>query len=106
MDLPNVMTTLSEVINILRTKGFNEDFKMANDKLVVQKSGKKYAPKNIVIKKSYRFEGLSNPDDMSVLYAMETADGIKGIFADAYGTSANNESENISDFLKKVKIKP
>lgn len=104
MENLNVMTTLSEVMNILRKKGFNEDFEMANGSLTIRNSKKKYSPENLVIKKTYRFEGFSNPDDMSVLYSMETDDGLKGIFVDAYGIYANNESETISEFLKKVKI--
>ncbi len=104
MESGNLMTTLSQVINKLKKKGFDEDFEITDDGLVAHKSGKKYFPENLIIKKTYRFEGFSNPDDMSVLYAMRTDDGVKGIFVDAYGTYANNESVSISEFLKKVKI--
>jgi len=41
---------------------------------------------------------------MSVLYAMEADSGEKGIFVDAYGLYANNESEIISELLKQVRI--
>lgn len=104
MEDGNIMTTLSEVMDILKQKGFDEDFAIVNGYLVTQKSKKKYTPGQILIKKTYRFEGLSDPDDMSVLYAIETDDGTKGIFPDAYGIYANNESEMISEFLKKVRI--
>lgn len=104
MEIGSIMTSLSEVINILKEKGFDKDFEIVNDHLVALKSGKRYKPEQIIIRKTYRFEGSSDPDDMSVLYAMEAEDGIKGIFVDAYGIYANNESGKISEFLKKVKI--
>jgi len=105
MQFGNKMTTLSEVINILRVKGFNEDFEITEKGFIAQESGKTYRPDNLTIKRTYRFEGESDPDDMSILYAIETDKGEKGIFIDAYGTYANNECENIAEFLKKVKIK-
>ncbi|HET8578497.1 MAG TPA: hypothetical protein VFO18_15485, partial [Methylomirabilota bacterium] len=33
----------------------------------------------------YRFEGVSDPDDMAIVYAIEGKGGIRGILADAFG---------------------
>jgi hypothetical protein len=49
-----------------------------------------------------RFEGASDPDDMSVVYAMESDDGLKGVIADAFGLYANPD---LGVFLEKVKIR-
>jgi hypothetical protein len=49
----------------------------------------------------YRFEGASDPDDMSVVYAIESAGGPKGIIADAFGTYAN---PGLGRFLDRVSI--
>ena len=38
---------------------------------------KKYKAKDVTAANFFRFEGISNPDDMSVLYAIETIDGTK-----------------------------
>ena len=103
MDLGHTMTTLSQVINSLREKGFDEDFEFKENNFIGKRSGKKFTPGNLTIKKTYRFEGESNPGDMSVLYAIETDDKEKGIFVDAYGTYANNEPENMAEFLKNIK---
>jgi hypothetical protein len=47
----------------------------------------------------YRFEGVSDPGDMTVLYVIETNDGVKGTLADGYGPYA---SEDASKFITKV----
>jgi hypothetical protein len=47
----------------------------------------------------FRFEGPSNPDDMSILYAIEANDGVKGTLVDAYGTYASPE---VNQFILEV----
>jgi hypothetical protein len=49
----------------------------------------------------FRFEGITNPDDMSILYAIETTDGEKGILIDAYGLYADDDT---GEFMKEVEI--
>ena len=98
------MNTVSEVIEMLRKKGYKEDFGMTKHGFTARNSGKRLMPDQIKIRKVYRFEGDSDPDDMSVLFAMETANGVKGILIDAYGTYAGNESEELSEFLKQVTV--
>ncbi|MDB5011706.1 MAG: phosphoribosylpyrophosphate synthetase, partial [Mucilaginibacter sp.] len=44
----------------------------------------------------YRFEGASNPADMSIVYAVTSPKyDLKGILVNAYGTYANNSSSAI-----------
>ncbi len=103
MELGHKMNTLSQVIEILKSKGYDENFEMTEKGFTAKKTGTILSPDNVRVRKVYRFEGESNPDDMSVLYAMETDKGVKGILVDAYGTYAGNESEALIEFLKKVK---
>jgi hypothetical protein len=49
----------------------------------------------------YRFEGITDPDDMSILYAIETCDGAKGTLMDAYG---HYSDEDTGEFMKQVEI--
>lgn len=49
-------------------------------------SGRVYPPDVLAIVGHRSFEGMSDPDDMSVLYAIESADGTKGSIVDAFGT--------------------
>ncbi len=37
----------------------------------------------------YRFEGASDPDDMSIIYALEARGGTRGILTDAFGSYAD-----------------
>ncbi len=104
METGHKMNTLSQAIEILRNNGYDEDFEMTKEGFTAQKAGIILSPDKIKIRKVYRFEGESDPGDMSILYAMETNEGITGILIDAYGTYAGNEPEALSEFLKKVKI--
>ena len=104
MQIGHIMTPLSQVIDKLRSRGYNEDFVATDEGFIGRHSAKKFSPENLIIRKHYRFEGDSDPDDMSILYVMEAVSGEKGIFVDAYGLYANNQSENISELLKKVKV--
>lgn len=72
---------------------------MKNDRLICKETGEKFIEEELIIDKFYRFEGDSNPDDMSVLYAMTAISGTKGIIIDAFGTYSDSE---ISAFIKNV----
>ncbi len=47
-----------------------------------------------------RFEGMNNPDDSSILFAISASDGSKGVLVDAYGAYAANVSPEMMDRLK------
>jgi len=98
----NDMNTLSEVMNILKHNGYTDDFEIENDLLVGKKSAKKYHADELTIKKTYRFEGDSDPGDMSILYAIETNDGHKGTYVDAFGTYGD-QGTHTAEFLRNVK---
>ncbi len=59
-------------------------------------------PEDVTIVEYHRFEGASNPDDMSVVFVIETADGRRGTLVDAYGTYA---SPQVDTFVKQAKLK-
>ena len=96
------MNTLSEVMNELKDKGYTDDFEIENDLLVGKETDKKYQSDELTIKKTYRFEGDSDPGDMSILYAIETNDGHKGTYVDAFGTYGD-QGTHTAEFLKQVK---
>jgi len=93
------MKTLTEVIQRLREKEYIHDFEISHKKLISKDTGEQFAPHDMTIDKSFRFEGDSNPDDMSILYSLTANTGTKGIIIDAYGTYSNPE---ISAFIKEV----
>ena len=83
------MKSLSACIAKMIEEGFTDDFKALPTGLKSLRTDKIYQPGDVRIVNFFRFEGNSNPDDMSILYAMETKDGIKGTLVDAYGTYAD-----------------
>ncbi len=90
----NQMTTLSEVLNKLRTEGYTEDFNI-NPGLI------KLNPEEFVVDRHFRFEGESNPDDEAVVYAISSLKGdVKGVLVDGYGTSSDDATEDLVKPLK------
>ncbi len=95
--------TLSQAINDANQRGYNEDFNLFKQGIKCSKQGKEYKPEDFEIIETYRFEGNSNPDDNSVLYLIESSDGLKGTLVDAYGAY----SEEISfELAEKLRYKP
>jgi hypothetical protein len=93
--------SLVNVERQLNKDGFTADFRVAGGRLYPLGDDRSagFAPGEVTIVDFYRFEGESNPDDMSILYAIETAGGIKGTISSAYGTYADPE---VDEFLKTV----
>lgn len=66
------------------------------------KTGDMYSPSDMTIVEYHRFEGMSNPSDMSIVFAVEAEDGRKGTIISTYGAYANMK---LVEFMDKVKIK-
>ncbi|HJW17579.1 MAG TPA: hypothetical protein VJ499_10685 [Flavisolibacter sp.] len=101
-DRATEMTDMEACLKRLETKGYTDQFRVEKGKLFsIMDSKKKYKAKDVMAANFFRFEGISNPDDMSVLYAIETADGNKGTLVDAYGLYADDDT---GEFMKEVEI--
>lgn len=95
------MTDLEKCLDKLESDGYTDQFKVEGGKLIDVTNNKKYKPKEVKAVNFYRFEGISNPDDMSILYAIETSDGRKGTLADAYGSYSDNET---GEFMNQIEL--
>lgn len=94
------MKTLSSCINKLSSDGYIEQFKVSEDgRLLSSAKEKDYRPEQVHVVNFFRFEGASDPDDSSILYAIETDGGEKGTLTDAYGMYAD---PRIGKFMKEV----
>lgn len=98
-DRPTFMNNEENLMRKLEQHGYTEQFKVQKDRLVSLTSGKKYKSGDVKAANFYRFEGISDPDDMSILYAIETCDGAKGTLTDAYGRYSD---EDTGSFMKQV----
>lgn len=93
------LKTLSQCMNALKRHGYKMDFVVIDEGMKCTEHDRVYKPEEIRIVNFYRFEGESDPADMSILYVIETEDGMKGTLSDAYGTYAGRR---VSDFIVRV----
>ncbi|MFN2439968.1 MAG: hypothetical protein ABR503_12265 [Chitinophagaceae bacterium] len=101
-DKTTFMTEMQKCLDKLEEQGYTDQFKV--EKKILQSltdKKKKYRPKEITAVNFFRFEGDSDPDDMSILYAIETTDGRKGTLIDAYG---NYSDDDTGAFMQDVDI--
>jgi hypothetical protein len=89
--------TLSEAINDLQLRGYTYDFNLEPECLKCASLELEIHPEDFKVDETYRFEGMSSAGDNSILYAITSKDGIKGLLVDAYGVYA----ENISEAMRK-----
>ena len=100
---PTQMSTLSQILEKLRLKRQDNEFKMV-DKVFEGTNGKHYQPEELTIIKTYRFESESDPSDSSILYIIEAKDGLIGYSADAYGAYSNHDDDGYDDFIRKLHV--
>ena len=89
--------TLSEAVNDLQSKGYTNDFKIKFDCLECEGVERSYRPEHFEVDGFHRFEGMTDPDDSSVLYAITADDGRKGLLIDAYGVYSDPVSIEMID---------
>lgn len=105
MEHSGEMNTLSQILEKLRKKGLDNELRMSDHgKMQSETLNKIYNPEDLTIVKTYRFEGLSDPGDNSVLYLLEDSDKKLSYILDAYGTYSNNIGPSFDDFLKRVNV--
>ena len=95
-------SSVREAVQGLKERGFTDNLELAGNMLRAVESGRTYAAKELTIIEHHRFEGASDPDDMAIVYGIESDDGTRGIVVDAYGVYAD---PRLGEFLKDVKIR-
>lgn len=96
------MSTLSSVLEKLRIKKMDNEFRWENGQFTGN-NGNVYNAEDLAIIKVYRFEGESDPGDSSVLYIFKASNGMVGYSIDAYGIYSNqDDEEGYNNFLRQV----
>ncbi|MHB1922849.1 MAG: hypothetical protein ACYCOO_11495 [Chitinophagaceae bacterium] len=93
--------TLTEALVDLRSRGFKIDFNLTFNSLTEDHLGLNLSPDEFEIMEVYRFEGDSNPDDESIVYAIQSHHGLKGVIVNAFGPYADAISE---EMIRKLAI--
>ncbi len=95
--------TLSQAINKLKLEeGYEHDFNLLDEQIEIKSTNESYGIEEFDVDKVLRFEGMSNPDDNAILYAITTTNGRKGVLVDGYGISSGQVSE---EMMKKLDLK-
>jgi len=81
--------TLAGVMDELTRRGFTEHFTAVSGGVRGVQSRRVFGADQVTITAYHRFEGVSDPDDMAILYALETSNGVRGTLADAFGVYAD-----------------
>ncbi|PRP67191.1 phosphoribosylpyrophosphate synthetase [Nonlabens agnitus] len=91
----NGYDTLSLAVEDLQSMGYTIDYDLVEDGLKSKDLKKKWKAEELEVVKFYRFEGISDPADNTILYAIECNDGNKGLLVDAYGADVYISPEMI-----------
>jgi len=91
---------LVDALKGLKARGYTLDFNLKKDRIVT--ADKHCLPHEFEVDEYHRFEGMSNPDDNSIIYAITTDDGRKGTLIAAYGVYDDDASKAL---IEKLTIK-
>jgi hypothetical protein len=88
--------TLVDATNDLMKRGYTANLSMEGDTIDDKAQDIHMTADDFSIDEFYRFEGASNPDDTSIIYAVTSPKyNLKGIIVNAYGAYANDSSSAI-----------
>lgn len=93
--------TLSVTVNGLMKYGYTHDFNINQECLLCHQTQTVLSPDEFQIDKTYRFEGATNPEDESIVYAISSVKhAIKGVLVNGYSISADEMSFKLVEKLK------
>ncbi len=99
------MTTLSEVTNVLKERGYTSDFNLKSTHLGYKGDSIKIYPGEFIVDKHYRFEGSSDPGDEAIVFAITCPKyNLKGVLINGYGVSSESMSKEMIKALDERKI--
>ena len=92
--------TLSETINGLVKLGYTHDFNKTDECLLCNRTNITLSPDDFKIDHVYRFEGDSDPEYQSILYAISSSKfQVKGTLVNGYGTSSDEVTTKLIEKL-------
>ena len=92
--------SLLDALNDLKKRGYTEDFNLEQDSVHCKTLNLRLHPEEFTIDAFYRFEGESDPDESSIVYAISSNQGIKGTLINAYGVYAQDLNMEMAAKLK------
>ena len=99
--MKNSYSSLSVAIEALQKEGYTEDFNLVEKGIECKKYKIEWNAGDLEVIRYYRFEGMNDPGDSTILYLIETKDGKKGLLVDSYGADRGVVS---SEMIQKLKM--
>ena len=96
--------TLSEAVNDLVKRGYTTDFLIHDEKecLYCRDNSLELSPEEFMIDEVYRFEGMTDPGDESIVFAISSPqNNIKGLVINSFGADFGYRSSKLVKRLKK-----
>lgn len=95
------LATVTEVLQFLESKGYTLDFKFKENYLICESNHCILNPDEFEIVKIFRFEGMTNPADEEIVYAIESKlRNVKGVIVNAFGPDADPLSAEMIEKLR------
>ncbi|MFS2185083.1 phosphoribosylpyrophosphate synthetase [Mucilaginibacter sp. Mucisp84] len=89
--------TLVDATNDLMKRGYTANLSLDGDTIDDKEKDIRMTADDFEIDEFYRFEGPSNPSDMSIVYAVSSSKyNLKGVLVNAYGTYADDSSSALA----------
>ncbi|MEO6830905.1 MAG: phosphoribosylpyrophosphate synthetase [Chitinophagaceae bacterium] len=96
--------SLSLAVNDLIKRGYTTDFLLQEDKecLLCSNNSLELSPEDFTIDEVYRFEGISDPADESIVFAISSEKhGVKGLVINGFGADFGFRSSKLVEHLRR-----
>ena len=94
--------SVARAVEDLRRRGFTEGLRVIDGGLRAIGSGEPVRTEDLIIREVHRVEGVSDPDDMAIVYGIESRRGLKATVVDAFGVYSDPA---LSALLDRVAIR-
>lgn len=96
------MDTVSQTLQRLDAAGFVDDLVAVDGGLRSVATHQQFRPTDVVVVEVVRFEGMSDPDDEAIVFALASPDGTPlGTYTAAYGPDANGANAEVITHLSR-----
>lgn len=92
---PPTFDSEAPALRDLARRGYCHNYNLTGAQLTDSSLDLRLHPGRFQVQEVHRFEGASNPDDMSVIYAIVSDSGVKGVLVDAYGSYADGQATEL-----------
>lgn len=92
--------TLSQATQYYNQQGYTENFKLKSDCIENSDKGTTVSSDDFTVDAVHRFEGMTNPADNMIMYALSCNNGDKGVAVEAYGADSVILDDNMRKALQ------